>query len=176
MACALSADKFMSYSLIAWLRWLNWVVAIVFFLCSFLTEYRVARAVVDVLSIIFMLLDEINMRHDQIEANRQRASDAAYTRTGFTEFLRLLLHLLLFIGVGTLLSAGASNTLEFHFSYLEFHMYLFLSAVVHVSTIMHVSTRSYLQASLRPKYKNFQRTSMSYTSKMHGVGQSTVLL
>jgi hypothetical protein len=122
----LSADKFMSYSLIAWLRWLNWVGAGFFFVFA-LQGLSFARAAVDVLAIAFTLLDVINMRSNQLEANRRQASVAGHVRSVRVELVKLALLLTFYV---TFCSYCPRTLLH-----LEFHLYLATSWLL--STYLH---------------------------------------
>ena len=124
----LSADKFMSYSLIAWLRWLNWIGAAVFFLLALVGGLPCARAAVDVLAISFTLLDVVNLRANQLAANRKQAAVGDFTRSCAAELLKLALHVALFLALSLLWRAS-------FWKFFEFHIYLLVSYLL--STFLH---------------------------------------
>jgi hypothetical protein len=124
----LSADKFMSYSLIAWLRWLNWIGAAVFFVFALGGGLPFARAAVDVLAISFALLDAVNLRANQLDANRGQAAVRGFKLSIASELLKVSLHATLFIASGYVLRASV-------FKFFEFHIYLVISYLL--STFLH---------------------------------------
>lgn len=122
------SDKFMSYSLIAWLRWLNWIGAAVFFLLALVGGLPCARAAVDVLAIFFTLLDVVNLQANQLDANRKQAAVGDLTRSCAAEALKLALHIALFLALGLLWQTS-------FWKFFEFHIYLLVSYLL--STFLH---------------------------------------
>jgi len=123
------SDKFMSYSLIAWLRWLNWIGAAVFFLLALVGGLPCARAAVDVLAISFTLLDVVNLRANQLDSNCKQAAVGDFTRSCAAEALKLALHIALFLALGLLWQMS-------FWKFFEFHIYLLVSYLL--STFLHV--------------------------------------
>lgn len=122
----LSVDKFTSYSLIAWRRGLNWVGAALFFVFA-VQGLPFARAAVDVLAIAFSLLDVVNIRNNQLEANRRRVSLAASTQPLMVKFINWTLSVAFYVTL--------SSCCPHFLLYLEFHIYLVTSCLL--STYLH---------------------------------------
>ena len=89
----------MSYSLIAWLRSLNWIGAAGFVLFALGGDLPCARAAVDVLAISFTILDVVNLRANQMDANREQTAVGDFTRPCAAELLKLALHVALFLAL-----------------------------------------------------------------------------